>query len=107
MTKVRCVDTLNDLDNFNEDAEAGDIALTSSNNIFIDNPPSLQCRVPTRSSPHVNCFYKQKPVSVCIDTGAESSLVNERCAKFMGLSILLTNQEPVQADGKTPLIVIG
>ena len=107
MTRVRCVDTADDLDDFDEDAEAEIIALTSSNSTFIDNPRSLQRRVAaTRSSPHMNCFYKQYPVSVCIDTRAESSLVSERCAKFMGLSILPTNQGAVQADVKTPLSII-
>ena len=38
MTKVRCVDTVDDSDDFDEDAEAENIALTSSNSIFIDNP---------------------------------------------------------------------
>ena len=37
MTKVRCVDAVDDLDDFDEDAEAENIAPSSSNSIFIDN----------------------------------------------------------------------
>ena len=51
------VDTVDDLDDFDEKAEEGDIPLTSSNSIFIDNPPSLKQKVATHSSPHINCFY--------------------------------------------------
>ena len=40
---------------------------------------------------------------MCIDTGAESSLVNKQCAKFM----YFTYQGTVQADVETPLTVIG
>ena len=67
MIEVRYGHTVDDLDDFDEEAEAENIALTSSNSIFIDNPASLQHRLATGSSPHMNCFYKQHLVSVCMD----------------------------------------
>ena len=44
---------------------------------LIDAPPaSITRRVQTRKSPILNCMYKHFPVRLCLDTGAESNLVN-------------------------------
>lgn len=67
----------------------------------------IQRRVSTSSSPHMQCFYKQFPATVCLDTGAESSLVSERFAKSVGLDIQTTVQGAVQADVTTPLNTLG
>ena len=55
----------------------------------------------------MQCFFKQFPAAVCIDTGAESSLVSERFAKSVGLDIQPTTQGAVQADVTTPLKTLG
>ena len=55
----------------------------------------------------MQCFYKQFPAAVCIDTGAESSLVSERFPKSVGLDIQPTTQGAVQADVTTPLKTLG
>ena len=49
----------------------------------------------------MQCFYKQFPAAVCIDTGAESSLVSERFPKSVGLDIQPTTQGAVEADVTT------
>ena len=80
-------------------------------NLQIDPCPTVQQvihrRVITRSSPHLQCFYKQFPAAVCLDCGAESSLISESFAKRIGIKIQPTLQSAVQADVKTPLNIIG
>ena len=55
----------------------------------------------------MQCFYKQFPAAVCLDCGAESSLISESFAKCIGIKIQPTLQSAVQADVKTPLNIIG
>ena len=71
----------------------------------IQNP--INRRITTRPSPHLKCFYQHFPVTVCIDTGAESNLISERFAKYSHIPILPTQQGANQADGKTPLKAVG
>ena len=44
---------------------------------------------------------------VCLDTGAESSLVSKRFAEHVGLEIHDASQGAVQADVSTPLKIVG
>ena len=68
---------------------------------------SVHRRVTTRKSPVMQCFYRHIPVSLCLDTGAESNLISESVAKMMDLQIGPTKQGALQADEKTPLAVLG
>ena len=69
--------------------------------------PSIHRRVTTRKSPVMQCFYRHIPISLCLDTGAESNLISEKIAKSMGIQYSQTDQGALQADEKTPLQVIG
>ena len=68
---------------------------------------SVHRRVTTSKSPMMLCFYRHIPISVCLDTGAETNLICESIAKSMNLKYSKTDQGAVQADEKTPLTVIG
>ena len=68
---------------------------------------SVHRRVTTRKSPILQCFYRHIPISLCLDTGAESNLISRSIAKFMNLAFSKTTQGALQADEKTPLAVIG
>ena len=99
LSKVRTVDI--------ESEEDVDVD-TEDNSNFIDNPvTSVHRRVTTRRSPYLSCFHGHYPVTMCLDTGAESSLVSERFAKFAGLVIQHATQSAVQADVSTPLNIVG
>ena len=78
---------------------------TNNNNLFIDTP--IHRRVTTRKSPRMRCFFAHIPLTLCIDTGAESNLIQEKTVILMGLKICPTTQGANQADMKTPLSVIG
>ena len=100
LNKVRTVEI--DYDEYDENID------TVDNSLFVDNPaPSVNRRVTTRRSPYLNCFYGHFPVVMCLDTGAESSLISERFAKFVGLDIHPATQGAVQADVTTPLTIVG
>ena len=78
---------------------------TSDNNLFIDTP--VHRRVTTCKSPRMRCFFTHIPLTLCIDTGAESNLIQEKTVILMGLSLSPTTQGANQADMKTPLSVVG
>ena len=44
---------------------------------------------------------------MCLDSGAESSLISQRFAVSIGLSIKKATQGAVQADAKSPLDIVG
>ena len=64
-------------------------------------------RVNVRSSPFFHSFYKHSPLSVILDTGAETSLMKSAVARSIDCPIHPTTQTAYQADGKTPLKVLG
>lgn len=87
--------------NQNNSSDAND------NNLFLDPPPSIQRRVATRKSPKMQCFYGHIPVSLLLDSGAESNLMGEPTCRHMGIQYSKTNQGAQQVDMKTPLPVVG
>ena len=89
-----------------DEREALTQANTRNNSLFVDPQPSVR-RVMTRKSPRMRCFYTHIPLSLCIDTGAESNLIHEKSVRMMGLSPSPTRQGANQADMKTPLSVVG
>ena len=64
-------------------------------------------RVSTKQSPHLKVFYNHHAVHLTLDTGAETSMIKTSVAKQIGANIQKTKQTALQADGITPLSVIG
>ena len=64
-------------------------------------------RVTIRKSAVLKCFYKHHPILVILDTGSESNLISDRCAKDLDLVLGKSSQGAVTADGKTALTVVG
>lgn len=79
---------------------------TNQNSLFIDSP-AVTRRVTTRKSPRMRCFYGHIPLTLCLDSGAESNLIFEKTVIVMGLTIKSTTQGANQADTKTSLNVVG
>lgn len=103
--RVRYVDV-------DEEEEVGDDTVdeveTDDNRCFIDEPPPvIHRRVTTRRSPYLKCYIEHVVVWVCLDSGAESSLISRRFAVSIGLSIKRATQGAVQADAKSPLNIVG
>lgn len=52
-------------------------------------------------------FHKHFASTLTLDTGAEISMIKTSVAKHICATILPTSQNAIQADGSTPLIIIG
>ena len=68
---------------------------------------SVNRRVNVRSSPLFHTFYEHSPLAVTLDTGAETSMIKSSTAADIGCPIYPSSQVAFQADGKTPLNVLG
>ena len=55
----------------------------------------------------MQCFYGHIPITLCLDSGAESNMISQRECTRMGLRPSRTNQGATQADRTTALDVIG
>ena len=52
-------------------------------------------------------FHESLPLRLTIDSGAECNLISLPVAKFTQAKIEKTTYTAVQADGRTPLLIIG
>ena len=64
-------------------------------------------RVSIVQSPVLNIFYHEQPVQLTLDTGATSNMVRASSVKLYGFPITPASQMACQADGVTPMDVIG
>ena len=69
--------------------------------------PASTRRVNIKQSPFFKAFYHEHPLQVTLDTGAETNLIKSHVARYMGITVTKTSQMAMQADGTTPLTVIG
>ena len=61
----------------------------------------------TKQSPHFKEFYRQYPVKITLDTGAEISMIKASAAQHIGTVIKKSNQSALHADGITRLVIVG
>ena len=64
-------------------------------------------RVSAKQSPHFSAFYRQHPLELTLDTGAETSMIKASVACTINATIVKTSQQALQADGVTTLSVVG
>ena len=71
-------------------------------------PLEARCgRVNVRASPEFNTFYHHNPLTITVDTGAETNLLRGSVARDINCPIEPSTQVAFQADGTTPLEVVG
>jgi len=63
--------------------------------------------VSTKQSPHFNAFYHYHSLKLTLDTGAEMSMIKPSVACGFAAPIVKTSQQALQANGVTPLVVVG
>ena len=106
MTKV-CLALPDDNNSDSEDDNS------SSHLEFTDDEPKTQRiiassrRVSTKQSPFFRAFYKHHPLQLILDTGAEVSMMRASTAQYIGATITKSKQSALQADGVTPLQIVG
>ena len=60
-----------------------------------------------KPSPSFNVYYEHNPISLTLDTGAETNLIKECTALQLGLKITPSSQYATQADSSSQLKIIG
>ena len=68
---------------------------------------SVTRRVNVSQSPFLHAFYLHHPLRLTIDTGAETNMMRTSLAKYIGAKVTKSSQSAMQADGRTPLSVVG
>ena len=74
-------------------------------NALLDTPTIR--RVNVVQSPVLNTFYRQHPFRLTLDTGATTNMVRDSFAQAISIPIKPASQMARQADGITPLDVVG
>ena len=64
-------------------------------------------RIQTRQSPYVDMFYDHHPVRITIDSGATGNMIRHRTVQRLGCRVADSSQSVHQADGSSPLHVVG
>ena len=94
---------ITDSDSENSDPELGNMHEEDP----ISHPTTHVSRVQIRQSPYIDSFVDYHPIRATIDSGATSNLLRESAAIGMGVKITPSSQSALQADGRSPLTVIG
>ena len=69
--------------------------------------PPVTRRVNVSQSPFLHAFYSHHPLRLTIDTGAETNMMRASLARHIGAKVTKSSQTALQADGRTPLAVVG
>ena len=76
-----------------------------ANAVQTDEPSALCVRIV--QSPVLRTFYHEHPVQLTLDTGTTSNMVRASSAKAYGFPVTPASQLARQADGVTPICVVG
>ena len=60
-----------------------------------------------KKSPDFRAFYNRHPLRLTLNSGAETNIIKASLAKYFGVYIMPSSQTALQADGTTPLTVLG
>ena len=61
----------------------------------------------TKQSPYFKAFYKQYPVKITLDNGAEISMIKASVAQHIDTVIKKSYQSALHADVITPRVIVG
>ena len=64
-------------------------------------------RVQIKKSPTLRVFFNHNPITLTLDSGAETDMIKESVAVRLGMRIQPTKHEATQADGKSALTIVG
>ena len=69
--------------------------------------PPVTRHVNVSQSPFLHSFYSHYPLCLTMDTGAETNMMRASLARHIGANVTKSSQTALQADGHTPLAVVG
>ena len=70
-------------------------------------PHIIARRVNVKKSPDFKAFYHRHPLKLTLDTGAETNMIKGSVAHYIRADISPSSQTACQADGVTPLAILG
>ena len=82
-------------------------AFLSTQHMPLSQAAPVTRRVNVSESPFLHAFYCHHPLHLTIDTGAETNMLRTSLARHMGALVTKISQTALQADGHTPLTVVG
>lgn len=72
-----------------------------------DHQPIAANRIQVRQSPYIDVYLGHHPVRLTVDSGATGNMICASTATYLNAEITLSSQSAHQADGSSPLKVIG
>ena len=100
MAKIRQVTDILD------EVDEGDDENYDGNDELDVNPTAAQ-RIDVRQSPYLDTFHNHHAVRVTIDSGATGNMIRHDTALRLGCKIKHSSQSAHQADGSSPLTIVG
>ena len=73
----------------------------------LDGPGHVSRLVQVRQSPYVDTFFLHHTVRITIDSGATCNMIRSSTVKRLGAKVTTSSQSARQADGHSPLEVVG
>ena len=112
MARARLVDSIIDQD---EEEESGALVKAQEYSEYSSRECEGQAadsctsvsRVQVRQSPYLDTFYRHNPLRITLDSGATGNMIRASTARGMGMLIQSSSQSANQADGRSPLKVLG
>lgn len=92
-----------DCDGSDPEGEPQDYQLAPAGN----QPTPSALRIQVRQSPYLDTFYRHNPVRITINSGATGNMIRLSTVQKLKVEICKSAQSAHQADGSSPLKVIG
>lgn len=107
MNKVRQTSEYPDLQDNQIYSDDENSDFHSDNSVNLCTNLNTSRRVSTKQSPYFKVFHNHHPLHVTLDSGAEISMNKASVASQIGAVIKKSSQSALQADGVTPLNILG
>ncbi|CAG2213632.1 unnamed protein product [Mytilus edulis] len=101
MAKARAVSEIHDVDECDLDNH------DNNDSTFQDQFPVASNRVQIQQSPYIDAYYGHNPTRLTIDSGATGNMIRASAATKLNAKITSSSQSAHQADGSSPLTVVG
>ncbi len=102
MTRARQIGNI-----FDEEDQEYDSPPEDEKDEDVEHTQPVAFRIQVRQSPYLDVFYKHHPLHITIDSGATGNMMSASTTDRLGLKVHKTTQKAHQADGSSPLIVLG
>ena len=86
---------------------ADDSEFNDEDNSLACGPEPTALRIQTRLSPYMDSFYPHHPLRITLDSGATGNMIRHSIVTRLGCQVTPSSQSAHQADGSSPLKVVG